>query len=526
MKVKENIAALLAGATVAICAQTVVAGTDVYFNPLTQSSAVASPNHINELTQPWVAPAGIDQYNLTSMAEIEGDLTQSVVRTGTGTGQSMFDMIAFDPSGKYLFIPHETFSGAGVSRYSIEDDTNVVLFAGDEQGPNGDWSNDWGAFDPARFTPNGTVWLGEEWSGLGRVMELVNPFADPADIEIREVHSIANVSHEGIFFSKKFKDTIYYVDENNSGSVYKFVMSKKGDYSKGQTFVLSVNDFTGDVSANWNETDSARTGPAIWLALTNKDGVALTETNPFAAGQANGRAATDEVGGTPYGRPEDTEVGTLANGNEVLYFTATSEQAVYSVEILRGNKAIVREFASETSTPKNMGFPATTGIVNSPDNLAQDALGNIYIIEDAPNGSDVGGDIWFVRDIDGDGEAESIYHFLSIQADGAEATGMIFNPTDPTQFVVAVQHPDSTDLTNVPDGFGDAIWAFDLDEVVPPTCEKGSGWNQYYDYRHRKHIRTCSTNYDVNFVKELKKSAYKKNKRWKHWRQVLILKYS
>lgn len=101
--------------------------------------------------------------------------------------------------------------------------------------------------------------------------------------------------------------------------------------------------------------------------------------------------------------------------------------------------------------------------MNSPDNLAQDADGNIYIIEDAPNGSSTGGDIWFARDVNGDGVAESIDHFLSVRVDGSEATGMIFNPKDRNEFVVAVQHPDSTNLDSVPEGFGDAVWKFTID---------------------------------------------------------------
>lgn len=503
MKVKHSMAKILASATAAICAQAAVAGTDVFFNPLTQSAAVAPPNHVNELTQPWVTPAGISQRNLMSMDEVEADVTQSVVRVDTGdNSQSMFDMIAYDPSGKYLFIPHETPIGAGVTRYDLETDTSVILFSGDLNGAQGDWSNDYGAFDPARFTPNGTVWLGEEWSGEGRIIEVMNPFADPADIEIRELHSIANVSHEGIQFSNTHKDAVYYVDENNTGSIYKFVMSKNGDYTKGQTFVLSVDAFAGDPAANYSNSD-VRTGLATWVAMTDKDGVPLTTTDPFAPGTQSGRSAADEVGGTPYGRPEDMEISRLRNGKEVIYFTATSEQAVYSVEILSKDKAYVRLFASEFETPKNMGFPATTGVMNSPDNLAIDALGNIYIIEDAPNGSSTGGDIWFARDLDNDGEAESIYHFMSIQASGSEATGMIFSPTEPTKYVVAVQHPDSVNLANVPNGFGDAVWEFDLTEVVPPACEKGGRYSKQY-------VQACSYNKEVNFIEALEKTCKKK----------------
>ena len=69
-----------------------------------------------------------------------------------------------------------------------------------------------------------------------------------------------------------------------------------------------------------------------------------------AATYRAGRIAADELGATPFGRPEDIEVGILKNGNEVLYFTATSEAAVYSVEMLNSKKAIVREFASNANT--------------------------------------------------------------------------------------------------------------------------------------------------------------------------------
>src|SRR5690606_17070526 len=151
----------------------------------------------------------------------------------------------------------------------------------------------------------------------------------------------------------------------------------------------------------------------------------------------------------------------------------------------------------ETVTPKNAGFASTSGVLNSPDNLAQDALGNIYIIEDAPNGSSTGGDIWFLRDADTDGVAESLDHFLTIQVAESEATGMIFNPVKPTEFVVAVQHPRSTDLEGYPTGFGDAIWTFDLSNVAAPPCSEA---------RAEGPFKVCAKN-NGKFVKELEKAA-------------------
>jgi len=471
------------------CAPNLIAGTDTWFQPLTESAAVVEPNAIEELAAPWVTPGDIAQTNLLSLREIGDPVLspgQSIINVQElipfGLSASMIDMVAYDDSGSYLFMPHEVYTGAGVSRHNLYTGATEVLFQGNFGGGFFDvWDADWGAFDPCRFTPNSTLLLAEEWSGRGRVIEVMNPFADPVDIQIRELDSIANVAHEGINFSKKFDDVIYFIDEYNSGSIYKFVMSEAGDYTSGQTFVLSVDAFSaggGNAADDWNAESNdgiPRTGPATWVPLTDIDGIALPGiTDPFRNGPPvghdipgvlGGRPAADDAGGTPYGRPEDTEVGKNKRQREVLYFTATSEKAIYSVEMFRDNTAHVRVLASEADTPKNLGFDATSATLDSPDNLAQDALGNIYVVEDAPNGEPTGGDIWFVRDTDNDGVAESLDHFMSIRVDGSEATGMIFNPKYPTEFVVAVQHPDSTNLSAVPDGLGDAVWKFDLTQI-------------------------------------------------------------
>jgi hypothetical protein len=516
---RTHLARGLVAAAVAAVGQTAVAGTDIYFNPLTQSSAVATPNHINELSSPWQTPPGLAQVNLTSLREAEANVNQSLIRVpGAGTSASMLDMAAFSPDGRWLFLPHETPFGAGASRYNIANDTVETIFQGDLAGATGNWMNDYGAFDPATYTPNGTLFLGEEWTAEGRIIEILNPRAPVAQIKYRELESIANVAHEGLQFGRDER-TLYFVDEWNSGSFYKFVTTKKGDYTKGQTFVLVVDAFGGDPAANYNEgvnLTATRTGLATWVPITDKGGKPLTATDPFRNGPTSdprtdptargGRAAADEVKGTPYGRPEDMEVGRLANGREVLYVAVTSESAVYSIELLSFTKAIVRVAASETGTPKNLGFPATTGTLNSPDNIAQDALGNIYVIEDAPNGDDIGGDIWFMRDADSDGVAESLDHFMSVQVDGAEATGMIFNPAKPTQFVVNVQHPDSTIL---PDGFGDAVWQFDLENIAPPVCDK-KGW---------RYTQTCTHAFDYRFIELLKRAdRHDRDWDWRDWR--------
>lgn len=494
---RVKLKAIVAGVSLAL-AQAATAGTDVYFNPLTQGASVAQvPDHVNELNNPWLVPAGVSYKNLTSISEIEADADQSAIRVpGLGNNAVMFDMSAFDPSGRYVFLPQETQYGAGLTRYDMETDKAVILFRGDMNGSHGDWSADFGAMDPATWTPVNTLLVGEEWSGQGRVFEILNPMADVAggeSIQMRELNSIPNVSHEGLRFNHA-GTALYFIDENSSGSIYKFVPAIVGDYSKGQTFVLVVDAYSGDPSANASADNRAeRVGPARWVALTDADGKALTSVDPFDNETRGGRAAADEVGGTPYSRPEDIEVGYLGNRHEALYFNATGTRSVYSVEELGNNNAYVR-LAADNSTPKNKGYAATSGSLNDIDNMAQDALGNIYLVEDWPNSKNYGGNVWLLRDTNNDGVAESLDHFMSLQVKGAENTGMIFRPDHPTQFIISVQHPEST---GVQGGMGDAVWLLDIKDVVAPPCiKKGE--------RHHHHgIKTCDRDDNNHFVRKL-----------------------
>ncbi len=558
---------LAAGALALAVSQSAVAGTDPYFSPLTQSAAVAPPDHPNEVNNPWQTPAGISQTKLLSLVEVENDVMQSIQRTDgdglgnpSGAGASMFDMLAYSPWGRYIFIPHETGIGAGVSRYDTRTGINELIFAGDETGDRAEvlgdsWEFDYGAFDPARVTPNGTVIAGEEWSGQGRIVEILHPYADaPADptagsptmqpgVDYRELTSIAKVSHEGINFSLKYwNSVIYFIDEDRSGSIYRLVLNEKGNYADGgQTFVLKVNGFAGNADEWWNggaDDDSevngdpavqaSRFGPATWVPITDEAGNPLEGVkNPFdntdvddsdqclpsenrcQPAERPGRIAADDVGGTPFGRPEDMTVGRNHAGREMLYVTTTSEDAVISIEILDGDRAMVRQFVS-ADTPKNVGFLPTSGRLNSPDNLAQDALGNIYVIEDAPNSSAEGGDVWFARDTDNDGVAESLDHFMSIQVAGSEATGMIFHPSEPTKFVIAVQHPTTTDIATL-GTHGDAIWEFDIGNVHPPLCRKGSVRNS--TFYGGTDIKGCTGAWDSDFERRLIEASRNGNNR-------------
>jgi secreted PhoX family phosphatase len=290
------------------------------------------------------------------------------------------------------------------------------------------------------------------------MFEVRNPFAaNPAGAGVRWLSRIPAVSHEGIRFDSD--GNLYFIDEDNSGSIYRYVPTVKGDLGNGQTFVLKVTAFTGNASLAYNagvNLNSIRTGPATWVPITDVNGNALTKTDPFAyVNVTGGRLAADEVGGTPYGRPEDILISNFT-GRDILYFPATSEPITYSVTL--GNSPVVKIFVSRNTTDLATGLPVGTAYA-SPDNVAMDTNGHVYIVEDQPAPV---ADIWQAVDNDGDGVAESVARWFTLGVTGAEPTGLMFNPNDSRRAFVNVQHPDSGN---------DALWELSCPTtpVTPPV---------------------------------------------------------
>lgn len=434
------------------------------------SKTGVSVGGIEENTKPFDLPPGYKQSKITDR--------DSLNLLGLPPTFGKWDMVTFaapenalpgeyPDAGDSVFIPAEVSNGAGVFRYDVATETFVTLMEGIGGGnparnsdPNtfDPLNDEFTRLDPATYTPFNTVVTGEETTG-GRMFEITNPFAaDAASAGVRWLEKIPAVAHEGVRFDAA--GAMYFVDENNSGSVYKFLPSVPGDLSTGQSFVLAVNEYSGAPDENWNSatnSSSTRIGAAQWVPITDAIGNALTVVDPFIFADAGigvvptgtaGRAAADELNGTPYGRPEDIVVAPL-NGTEVLYFTATSEDAVYSVLLHNDTDAEVKVFADrdtlDIATNEGVGTP-----FNNPDNLAIDGDGNIYIIEDqGPNNSD----IWQAIDSDGDAVAEVVGRWLTNGVIGSEPTGLIFDPNTPKRAILAIQHPASSN---------DALWQVNL----------------------------------------------------------------
>lgn len=336
-------------------------------------------------------------------------------------------------AGYYLFTPFET-GQAGIQRTDLRTQLTTTIWEAPAPGSHR-------SFDASRWTPWGTYLTAEEsWSDPGanppsdhgRLFEVTNPLADPTDIEIVHRNILPRVSHEGLAFDKF--NNLYFIDERNNSHIFKYTSrhprATTGDefFAEGQVFVLRVGD----------GTVKEATGKARWIPLTDRVGNPLDGTVLVHDGEIDGRATPklEAFLGTAFDRPEDLEIKTLRNGKQQLYVATTTNNKVFSIDLRRN---VVKLFASQESIDMATGFEVGSDF-KSPDNLAIDANGNIYIVEDQPGGIE---DTWFAVDEDDDGVAESIGKWASLSTVGAEATGLYFDPFNPHLAYINVQHPSS-----------------------------------------------------------------------------------
>lgn len=449
---------------IAIAVATLLAGTQghaasTYFENFTPlaGSAGATPSP--------ATPVTLSSPNFTQVT-IADRATQNTLVPGSNSGS--WDMITANETGpdagRYLFMPFETGSG-GVQRIDLWDNnynTRTVTIVA--PGTNGFVSA-----DASRWTPWGTLLAAEEsWgsgSSKGRLFEITNPttaVANGATFVQRNI--IPRVSNEGLAFDRN--NAMYFIDELNGGSVYKYVSANpnatNGDsyFDKGQVFALKVGA-GGQFEGN---NGPAITGPAAWVAITDANGIPNGNTfgsmlnlggGSFAL---DGRTAADQanIAATGYNRPEDLEIKTLSNGDQVVFFattdsdtngnTADGRSRVYTLNV---DTAEVKLFADASFKDLATGNAVGGGFRNA-DNLAIDAAGNIYIVEDRDGAVD--DDIWFAKDINHDGDlldpGEGLARWATNGTPGSEFTGLYFDKFDPNKAFVNIQHPsDGIDRT-------------------------------------------------------------------------------
>ncbi len=376
---------------------------------------------------------GSPNFSQVSIADRAAQLANGQFNSGNW---DMIDTNRTGPdAGRYLYTVFET-GQSGIQRYDRQSGKTITMWAAPAAAPA---SNSAIAFDASRWTPFGTYLTAEEsWGSqpqpYGRLFELTNPTAANAIGNVVHHNAIARVSHEGLAFDKN--NNLYFIDELNGGSIYRYSSATPTNgstyFNGGVNSVLRIGD---------GNTPNA-TGSFSWVAFTDATGTglagAVTITDPNGIVSVDGRATTNVAAykGTDYQRPEDLEIQTLANGDQILYVATTTTNEVYSMNLATG---MMNTFVSRSTIDLATGL-AVGNALTSPDNLAIDAAGNIYIVEDQPGGA---ADIWFANDANRDGIAESVARWATLSTVGAEPTGLYFDVTNPNIAFVNVQHPGS-----------------------------------------------------------------------------------
>lgn len=393
-----------------------------------------------ELTAPLV----LSSPNFIQTA-IANHKNQNALVPGSSSGNwDMIDTNRTGPdAGRYLFTPYETGTG-GVLRVDLWDNNYntraVTIVSPGTQG--------FVAGDASRWTPWGTYLTAEEsWSDpnqvaskYGRLFEVTNPTtatAGAANFVHRKIGPAdIRVSHEGLAFDKN--NNFYFIDERDNSHIFKFTSTNPNAtngadfFGSGRTSVLRVGD---------GMTEEA-TGAYSWIALTSATGAALANTIVKTDGNGltilDGRATPNVVDfvGTNFDRPEDLEIQTLADGTQRLYVATTTNDKVFSLDLANNE---IKLFASQATINAATGLTVGSAF-NNPDNMAIDADGNMYIIEDQGGGN---ANIWFVKDTDRDGVAESVGVWATVATPGAEPTGLYFDINNPNVAYLNIQHPSS-----------------------------------------------------------------------------------
>ncbi len=449
-KMKMPLHATLLAAGSVLLAGAVLTADGTRFSDFTPLSSSAGPTADESLP----LTLGNPEFQQRSIADRATQLGANIPNSGD------WDMNTVNETGphkgRFLFTVFESHQ-SGVQRHDLLTGVTDTLWYSPA-------AEAYIRFDPSFWTPWGTLITGqEEWCTnatgcttniYGRLFELRNPIEAPpifnpvtgtSNINADFVHRnvIPRTAHEGIQFDRS--RNMYFIDELDGGNIYKFtsaaswgeVMAGRADYfDAGQTFVLRVG----------NGATPGATGAFTWVPFTNQTGAplpgALTITDPNGITSVDARNSTHlpAFRGTGYNRPEDMQRQSLRDA-DYLYFTATGTHEVYRVDL---ENNVISLFAGRSTINLATGLPVGTAF-SSPDNLAMDAEHNIYIVEDQAGG--VNDDIWFARDLNGDGDltdpGEGVGRWASNGTPGSEFTGLYFDPTNKRRAWVNIQHPDS-----------------------------------------------------------------------------------
>lgn len=362
------------------------------FEPLAASAACTPGGDPNA---PLVLPEGFGQEAIASEEDPDFDDLPDM-NTLNETGPR---------AGTLLYRTHEVRDNGSVSVTDLKTGETTIVAQ----------RSDWERFDGIVWTRWGTIVAAEEIvTAVHRdpeVPQAVGGLAyeiDPATGAATPLAAFGSRSHEGLAFGPG--GDLYGISERNPGYIYRFTPDHPGDLSEGELAVLKLTSDEGD-----------RTGPAEWVPLDRE------------AVKADSDAEAAAVGATGYSRPEDVSVR-----ENVLYVALTGEDRVLAVDLKApaGGATDATAFVHQY-VKAGVNAPAD---FESPDNLAMDPVGNLYIAED-PGGSSNSGktrgdDIWVAFPAEGSSpNASDTVRFATLTDCDAEPTGIYFDRGGATLYV-------------------------------------------------------------------------------------------
>jgi len=297
---------------------------------------------------------------------------------------------------------------------------------------------------------------------FGWVVE-IDPY-DPNSVPKKRT-ALGRIKHEGatVVLAKSGQAVVYTGDDEQFNYMYKFV--SQGTFSQRREENVTLLDEGTLYVAILNDDCTGR-----WIPLIGGQG-------PLAAwSQAevliNTRGAADLVGATKMDRPEDIETNPV-NGKVYCVFTNNTNRGVGSKPgpdaanpRTNNRHGQIIELSETDNDPAATTFtweifllcgdphnpadaptsfagctPEQVSPLSSPDNLAFDRQGNVWIATDGQPDTLQKNDGLYVVPVAG-AERGALRQFLSVPI-GAETCGPEFTPDNETLFI-AVQHPAST----------------------------------------------------------------------------------
>jgi secreted PhoX family phosphatase len=292
---------------------------------------------------------------------------------------------------------------------------------------------------------------------------------DPSSLPIKRT-ALGRIKHEGAtsLVNKDGRVVLYSGDDERFEYLYRFVTSGTFDPDNPEANRDLLDDGTLSV-AKFDESK------VTWLPLVHGQGP-LTAENGFDS-QADvvieARRAADLLGATPMDRPEDVQPNPV-NGRVYVMLTNNTRRKAEQVDGVNPRAENAHGQVAELIPPGGAGpdadhtadqfdwdhlliagdpkkegsgaqyHPDTEAWISSPDNVAFDSKGRIWISTDQ-GGAQAGNNIpdgMYACDFEGDGRA--LLKFFFACPIGAEMCGPEFTPDGRTLFV-AVQHPAEAD---------------------------------------------------------------------------------